>query len=107
MIDTYGWNRFNPTYAIFVSALNQKEHVQRSSSSDSGDSDGEDDYDGGDDSGMPIDGHFADEEEAAKHVPLTTEQKLICSPLLRGYSLKNKMWLVSRFLTFLVISATR
>jgi SpoVK/Ycf46/Vps4 family AAA+-type ATPase len=42
---------------------------------------------------MPIDGHFADEDEATRHVPLTTEQKLICTPLLRGYSLKNKLWL--------------
>jgi hypothetical protein len=42
---------------------------------------------------MPIDGVFADEEDAAKHVPLTTEQKLICTPMLRGYSLKNKLWL--------------
>jgi SpoVK/Ycf46/Vps4 family AAA+-type ATPase len=42
---------------------------------------------------MPMDGAFADEEDSAKHVPLTTEQKLICSPLLRGYSLKNKLWL--------------
>jgi SpoVK/Ycf46/Vps4 family AAA+-type ATPase len=42
---------------------------------------------------MPIDGAFADEEDAAKHIPLTTEQKLICSPMLRGYSLKNKLWL--------------
>lgn len=51
----------------------------------------DDSYD--DDSGMPIDGAFADEEDAAKHVPLTTEQQLICTPLLRGYSLKNKLWL--------------
>jgi hypothetical protein len=51
-----------------------------------------DDYDE-EDSGMPLDGAFADEEDAAKHIPLTTEQKLICTPLLRGYSLKNKLWL--------------
>jgi SpoVK/Ycf46/Vps4 family AAA+-type ATPase len=46
-----------------------------------------------DDSGMPVDGAFADEEDAAKHIPLTTEQKLICTPMIRGYSLKNKLWL--------------
>ena len=43
--------------------------------------------------GMPMDGHFADEGDAAKRPPLTTEQKLICTPLLRGYSLKTKVWL--------------
>ncbi|ORY08061.1 P-loop containing nucleoside triphosphate hydrolase protein [Clohesyomyces aquaticus] len=93
VIDTYGWNRFNPSYAIFVTPLTQKDPVQRLGGSEEGDeSDGES-YDGGDDSGMPIDGHFADEDDAAKHAPLTTEQKLICTPLLRGYSLKNKQWL--------------
>lgn len=49
------------------------------------------DYDD-DDCGMPMDGHFANEEDA-QHIPLTTEQKLICSPIIRGYSLKNKLWL--------------
>lgn len=46
-----------------------------------------------DDSGMPFDGQFADEETVAKLAPLTMEQKLICTPTLRGYSLKNKKWL--------------
>lgn len=53
----------------------------------------EEDFDE-DDGGMPIDGRFADEDdESTQPAPLTTEQKLICTPLLRGYSLKNKMWL--------------
>lgn len=52
----------------------------------------EDDYEE-DDSGMPLDGAFTDEDDAAKQAPLTIEQKLICTPLLRGYSLKNKLWL--------------
>ena len=43
---------------------------------------------------MPIDGRFADEDdESTQPTPLTAEQKLICTPLLRGYSLKNKIWL--------------
>ncbi|KAF1846343.1 P-loop containing nucleoside triphosphate hydrolase protein [Cucurbitaria berberidis CBS 394.84] len=106
VIDTYGWNRFNPTHLIFVAPLNQKEPTNSWSRldgdpienlfGDGGDDEENrtevDDYDE-DDSGMPMDGHFADEEDAAKHVPLTTEQKLICTPLLRGYSLKNKLWL--------------
>ena len=43
--------------------------------------------------GMPIDGHFLDEDDPTTRVPLTPEQKLICTPLIRGYSLKNKLWL--------------
>ena len=100
VIDTYGWNRFNPSHSIFVAPLIQKEPTQSGSRpydpefDDEDEEEEEDDeYDEEDDSGMPIDGAFADEEDAAKHVPLTEEQKLICSPLLRGYSLKNKLWL--------------
>ncbi|KAF2014018.1 P-loop containing nucleoside triphosphate hydrolase protein [Aaosphaeria arxii CBS 175.79] len=95
VIDTHGWNRFNASYAIYVNSLSQKDQVpangtdSEEDSSDDGDVyDGEDDCDGG----MPIDGHFADEEDS-KRAPLTTEQKLICTPLLRGYSLKQKLWL--------------
>ncbi|KAF2707975.1 P-loop containing nucleoside triphosphate hydrolase protein [Pleomassaria siparia CBS 279.74] len=91
VIDTYGWNRFNPSHAVYTAPLVQKDPVQNT---DRDLTDGEEQYDDGvDDSGMPLDGHFAHEEDAAKHVPLTTEQKLTCSPLLRGYSLKNKLWL--------------
>ncbi|KAF1830290.1 P-loop containing nucleoside triphosphate hydrolase protein [Decorospora gaudefroyi] len=105
VIDTYGWNRFNPTQSVFVTPLNQKDQPLRlpprriidpisgdfEDSQNEYDAGGEDDYDY--DGGMPMDGAFAEEEDAAKHVPLTTEQKLTCSPLLRGYSLKNKLWL--------------
>ncbi|CAO2649933.1 Nn.00g012250.m01.CDS01 [Neocucurbitaria sp. VM-36] len=105
VIDTYGWNRFNPTHSVYVAPLNQKDPASSGSRLDGDGYDDEyddgcddgsdsevDDYDE-DDSGMPMDGKFADEEDAAKHIPLTTEQKLICTPLLRGYSLKNKLWL--------------
>lgn len=108
VIDTYGWNRFNPTHSIFVAPLNQKDtshgirtsegHFDEQYDYDSG-NDGDyeensevDDYDE-DDSGMPMDGAFADEDDAGRQTPLTTEQKLICTPMLRGYSLKNKLWL--------------
>lgn len=96
VIDTYGWNRFNPTQSVFVAPLNQKELAPPPPPGQYNEDEvdeGEYQYEDEDDSGMPIDGAFADEEDAAKHPPLTTEQKLICSPLLRGYSLKNKLWL--------------
>ncbi|KAF2186566.1 P-loop containing nucleoside triphosphate hydrolase protein [Zopfia rhizophila CBS 207.26] len=94
VIDTYGWNRFNPSYSVYVTALIPEKPAGTTDEDGDESADDDDDYDGGcDDSGMPIDGHFADEEEAARHLPLTTEQKLICTPLLRGYSLKNKLWL--------------
>ncbi|KAF2875800.1 P-loop containing nucleoside triphosphate hydrolase protein [Massariosphaeria phaeospora] len=92
VIDTYGWNRFNPSSAIYVTPFNQKDPVRGLDDFDGDDEDGEDNYEEGDDSGMPIDGHFAD-EDTAHQLPLTTEQKLICTPLLRGYSMRNKQWL--------------
>jgi hypothetical protein len=99
IIDTYGWNRFEPSHPIFVTPLNQKESKPTpvhgwGDEADEGEENEivEDDYEE-DDSGMPLDGAFADEDDAAKQPPLTTEQKLICTPLLRGYSLKNKLWL--------------
>lgn len=43
-----------------------------------------------------MEGHFLDEEEdgeEAARLPLTDLQKMICTPIVRGYSLKDKMWL--------------
>jgi SpoVK/Ycf46/Vps4 family AAA+-type ATPase len=58
---------------------------------------GDDEYDEGydqDDGGMPVDGFFADEEDSeSKRIILTEEQKMICTPLVRGYALKEKVWL--------------
>ncbi|KAJ4352210.1 uncharacterized protein N0V89_007557 [Didymosphaeria variabile] len=108
VIDTYGWNRFDPGHAIYTTRFTNKNAIDSDSDLDDEDednngppepaqSDDEDDYiePGYDDycDGMPLDGHFADEDDAAKRPPLTMEQKLICTPLLRGYSLKNKLWL--------------
>ncbi|KAF2093715.1 P-loop containing nucleoside triphosphate hydrolase protein [Rhizodiscina lignyota] len=94
VIDTYGWNKFNPNWSVFVTPLNQKEQSDGQAGDD--DDDGDDMYDPGDEGtggGMPVDGMFADEEGGADRIKLTAEQKLICTPLLRGYALKNKQWL--------------
>ena len=43
---------------------------------------------------MPPDGFFADEEdEETKRGKLNDEQKMMCTPLVRGYAFKEKMWL--------------
>lgn len=43
---------------------------------------------------MPLDGFFLDEDdEESTRIQLTDEQKMMCSPLVRGYALKEKMWL--------------
>lgn len=102
VIDTYGWNRFEPNFSIYTNPLTQKETTS-SGLRNTNDNDGDGDDDGSDNdsyagsevdyNGMPFDGDFADEDEESKRLPLTEEQKLIATPLVRGYSLKSKQWL--------------
>lgn len=40
-----------------------------------------------------MDGGFVDEEEETNRPRLTDEQKLICTPVVRGYSLRDKEWM--------------
>ncbi|KAK3705883.1 hypothetical protein LTR37_013036 [Vermiconidia calcicola] len=100
VIDTYGFNRFNPNMSVFVTPL----HVRDTPAANGigggvggvGDNGGEDEenLDEDDDGGMPPDGFFAEEEDdESKRVTLTDEQKMMCTPLVRGYALKEKMWL--------------
>jgi hypothetical protein len=43
---------------------------------------------------MPPDGFFADEDDDdSKRPKLTDEQKMMCTPLVRGYAFKEKLWL--------------
>ncbi|KAK5165851.1 uncharacterized protein LTR77_008774 [Saxophila tyrrhenica] len=99
VIDTYGWNRFNPNYSIFVQPLHVKETraVSGLGGLASGEDEYESDYDDYDDDndGMPLDGLFADEEdeETKQKNKLNDEHKMMCTPLVRGYAFKEKMWL--------------
>jgi SpoVK/Ycf46/Vps4 family AAA+-type ATPase len=43
--------------------------------------------------GIPMDGGFVDDERETTRQKLTDEQKLICTPIVRGYSLRDKEWL--------------
>jgi len=94
VIDTNGWNRFNPGSAVSVRPLHAKENVV---TNDDSEDEGDDDFDEGydiDDSGMPSDGQFEDEAESVeRRRPLTDDQKMMCTPLIRGYALKDKIWL--------------
>jgi hypothetical protein len=93
VIDTYGWNKFCPNWSVFVSPLQQKD--QGTGLSPPGGEEDENMFDPGDEDaggGMPMDGMFAD-EIGVQRAPLTTEQKMICTPLVRGYALKSKQWL--------------
>lgn len=81
IIDTYAYNRFNPNRKISLEYLKPEED------------DTEDNHDSDEcDSDMS----FIDADTTAtnKHIPLTEEQLLLCTPKLRGYSLKDKKWLI-------------
>lgn len=45
------------------------------------------------DCGIPFDGVFHDEAQEDTRPKLTDEQKMLCNPTVRGYALKEKMWL--------------
>ncbi|KAI6846830.1 P-loop containing nucleoside triphosphate hydrolase protein [Hortaea werneckii] len=98
VVDTYGWNKFNPNMCVYVTAL----HIKQGGTAPGlgggtmefgSDDEYEEPY-GESDGGMPVDGFFADEDDdATKKVVLSDEQKMICTPLVRGYALKEKLWL--------------
>lgn len=99
VIDTHGWNRFNPNDTVFVSPLHIKD-VGGSGSAGGlnfGEYGGDDEYEGGYDDeggGMPLDGFFEEDEDSeGNRVTLSEEQKMTCTPLIRGYALKEKVWL--------------
>ena len=119
VVDAYGFNRYNPNGTIFVKRLAAKklptangaiiangisgdvdheDYLSQISSTQgiNGDGSEENDYHEGYEGqeGIPDDGFFDDEEEeATKRVALSEDQKMICTPLVRGYSLKEKQWL--------------
>ena len=84
VIDTYAWNRFQPNRQVRLSILNEKPPKLCRDRDDS-----EEEYNSDDE--------YEDEAVGgsnAEHLTsLTTDQLLLCSPSLYGYSLKNKKWL--------------
>ncbi|UNI18572.1 hypothetical protein JDV02_004832 [Purpureocillium takamizusanense] len=84
VVDGANWEKENYDHALYLSALHKGTDGGRSrrySSSTVG-SDYDSDLDGGD-----------DEAQLANRVPLTEEQQLFTSPMVRGYSLQNKRWM--------------
>ncbi|KAL8819490.1 MAG: hypothetical protein Q9223_002078 [Gallowayella weberi] len=90
ILDTYAWNRFNPNRQVSLSNLSLAQ--QSSARNQDGSEDADSDY--GDDE---LDAAFAngvDQPGEVRPQALTKEQLLLCSSTLKGYSLKNKKWLM-------------
>lgn len=111
VVDAFGYNRFQPDYAVYVTPLNATDENApgrrsrprlriRNTAPGMPDDLGLPSFvnptfnldDDVDESGMPSDGFFEDEENH-KRPALTAEQRLICTHMVRGYALKEKQWL--------------
>lgn len=111
VVDSFGYNRFQPDYAVYVTPLNAPDETApglrshgrmtlRATGAGISDKFGLPSFvntafnldHGDDESGMPSDGFF-DDEDHGKRPALTAEQRLMCTPMVRGYALKEKQWL--------------
>lgn len=84
VVDGANWEKSNPENVVYLSNIHQYNEykTQRRGSVDS-------DASGGS-------GYNSDDEqmiESGEHIPLTEDQLLHASPVVRGYSLKNKRWM--------------
>ncbi|KAK0660029.1 ATP-dependent zinc metalloprotease FtsH 2 [Lasiodiplodia hormozganensis] len=93
IIDTYAFNRFNPNKKVRVSRL-KADDMQPLGSSDEFDSD-YDDYsdDSASDDGIGITEPWPPMPEGNTDLCMGEEQFLICTDILRGYSLRDKKWM--------------
>ena len=93
IIDAAAWNRFKPNSNVSVSSFGdaKKTNPYEDQDSDVEFSDDDLDYDDDDDD----DSDTPNESPAKSKGPekLTKDQLLLCTPYLKGYSLKNKKWM--------------
>ncbi|EGP92754.1 uncharacterized protein MYCGRDRAFT_31554 [Zymoseptoria tritici IPO323] len=98
VIDAGGFNKFNPNLAVHVSPFKDSttdagndpflEEVEQQANY--GAVIFSDNHDAGN---MPIDGSLGNDVDVSDLPPLTDEQKMLLGPEIRGYALKEKMWL--------------
>lgn len=114
VIDPFGFNRFQPDYAVYVTPLSSPiiippigglSHRARRTHGRAAVALADDTIfpsyvdptynldEDVDDGGMPADGFFDEEDKVQRHPALTEDQKLCCTPMVRGYALKEKQWL--------------
>ena len=94
IIDTYAWNRFQPNNSVSVSTFGRQTQPSNGCFDfDDIDCDSDDSeyYDGG----RNVPSKLQDTSNDGKNQsgnPLTKDQLLLCSTILKGYSLKEKKW---------------
>ena len=97
IIDTYAWNRFQPSNSVSVSTFgrgNTSSNVRNSSEDEeyydewSSNFSGEESEIGDADETIEV----ISEAKKPRARPLTQDQLLLCTATLEGYSLKDKKW---------------
>jgi hypothetical protein len=87
VIDALNWEKFNSDHTIYPRALNEKQSNDDSASSSRRGSVSSDSERYFSEVGDELD------EKSSKRAPLTDEQLILTSPILRGYSLRNRRWM--------------
>lgn len=101
VIDPLGFNSFQPDSAVYIIPFTTDNSANTTRSPIRGfiqppHDPGFADFGIGldiDDNSMPVDGFFDNLDDSRERLPLTDEQKLICTPFVRGYALKEKKWM--------------
>lgn len=94
IIDTFAYGKFNPNSLPYLNPLKIKSNAV-SDDSDSNDSDSDEECDSDDEIDTPsqsTDTQYLNGKEM-KRAPLSEEQLLHCTQILRGYALRSKRWL--------------
>ncbi|KUJ17445.1 P-loop containing nucleoside triphosphate hydrolase protein [Mollisia scopiformis] len=89
IIDTFAYGKFNPNSLPHLAPLKIKSKAAVSDEEDSEDEGSV--YDSEDDDDLASHDSVAGKE--IKRIPLSDQQLIHCSPLLKGYTLKTKRWL--------------
>ncbi|KAH7152029.1 P-loop containing nucleoside triphosphate hydrolase protein [Dactylonectria estremocensis] len=88
VIDGENWEKENPDHTVWLENIHQQVEVTGRGGNDS-DSDSGSENDWGNNNNDDVDDILGSD----KRPPLTEEQLIMTSPIVRGYSLKNKRWM--------------
>ncbi|KAE8441938.1 hypothetical protein EG329_004146 [Mollisiaceae sp. DMI_Dod_QoI] len=92
IVDTFAYGKFNPNSLPQLAPLKIKSKAS-TTEEDSDDEGSNYESEDEDDAGSYAGSHDSVAGKEIKRIPLTDQQLIHCSPLLKGYALKTKRWL--------------
>ncbi|KAM0343578.1 hypothetical protein ACHAPU_008329 [Fusarium lateritium] len=95
VIDGENWEKLNPDHVVWLNYLsNAVQFTDSAADSDDGDNNAGDDGSDSDSESWDNDStRQKPDVEDGQRVPLTEEELIMTSPIVRGYALKNKRWM--------------